>query len=125
MNTAIQTSRTMLTLNGTTYRMDFDLGALAGAERVYKQRFNQPSDTFQIITEIFEAQTSAIMALAYGAMLSAGEKLSWEHFSKDIFTFENFDTIANAVADAVGEMFGESEHDGEGDEKNAHSRGEN
>lgn len=122
---AIQTARTMVTLNGTAYRMDFDLGALAGAERVYKQKFGQPIDTYQIISEIFEAQTSAIMALAYGALLSAGEKLSWEHFSKDIFTFENFDTIANAVADAVGEMFGEPGEGDEDDEKNAPSRGAN
>lgn len=125
MNTAIQTTRAVVTLNGTTYRMDFDLGALAGAERVYKQRFGQSSDTYQIISDIFEVQTSAIMALAYGAMLSAGEKLSWEHFSKDLFTFENFDTIANAVADAVGEMFGSAEDADEDDPKNGSSRGEN
>ena len=124
MNAAIQTSHAVLDLNGKIYKMDFDLGALAGAERVYKQRFGQPSDTYQIISEIFEVQTSAIMALAYGALLSAGEKLSWEHYSKDIFTFENFDTIANAVADAVGEMFGEPGDSDEDDEKNAPSRGE-
>lgn len=123
MNASIKTSHTMLDLNGKTYQMDFDLGALAGAERVYKQRFGQPCDTYQIISEIFEVQTSAIMALAYGAMISGGEKLSWENFSKNIFTFENFDAIANAVADAVGEMFGEPGDGDEDDEKNAYSRG--
>ena len=123
MSLAIRATSTVLEINGRTYKMDFDMAALAGAERVYRQRFGQQSDTFQIISELFEAQTSAIMALAYGALTSAGEKLAWEHFSKDMFTFENYDAIANAVADAVGEMFGEAEDAEEDDAKNAPSRG--
>ena len=121
---AIRAASSVLELNGRTYKLDFDLGALAGAERVYRKHFGQSVTTYDIISEIFEAQTSAIMALAYGALCSAGEKLAWEHFAKDIFTFENFDAIAEAVADAVGEMFGDGdEAEAEEDPKNASSRG--
>ena len=121
---AIHAASSVLKLNGRTYKLDFDLGALAAAERVYRRHFGQSATTYDIISEIFEAQTSAIMALAYGALCSAGEKLAWEHFAKDIFTFDNFDAIAEAVADAVGEMFGDGdEAAAEDDPKNASSRG--
>ena len=123
MSAAIRAASTVLAINGRSYKMDFDLGALAAAERVYRQRYGETRDTYAIIADVFEVQTSAIMALAYGALTSAGEKLAWEHFAKDIFTFDNFDAISEAVAEGVAEMFGEAGDADEGDEKNAPSRG--
>ena len=114
----------MVRLGDKTWQMDFDMGALAMAEQVYRQRFGQTQTVYEIVEQIFEVQTSAIMALAYGALVSGGAKISWEQFAKEIFTFEHYDAIAGAVADGMGGMFGPDDGEaGEGDAKNGSSRG--
>lgn len=116
---------TMLELDGKTYKMDFDMMALAKAEQVCEQRFFEQLDTMQILAGLVQNKTRAIMALAYGALTSAGEKVTWERFAKEMFTFDNFEAIASAVADGVAAMFDADEEDPEASEKNADSRGAN
>lgn len=125
-NAAIRAASVILNLDGRAFKMDFDLMALSVAEMVYRQHYEQQIDTFGVIQQIFAVQTSAIMAMAYGAMVSAGEKIAWEDFAKRIFSFANFDAIANTVADGVGLMFADPNEDAdEDDPKNAPSRGAN
>lgn len=122
---SLKTSDTLLEINGKTYKMDFDMMALAKAEQVCEQRFFEPLDTMQILAGLVQNKTRAIMALAYGALTSAGERVTWEHFAKELFTFENFGAIAGAVADGVAAMFETGEKEPEASEKNADSRGGN
>lgn len=122
---SLKSSDAMLEINGKTYKMDFDMMALAKAEQVCEQRFYEQLDTMQILAGLVQNKTRAIMALAYGALTSAGEKVTWEHFAKEMFTFDNFEAIAGAVADGVAAMFETGEKESEASEKNAVSRGAN
>lgn len=119
----LKQANALLDINGKVYRMDFDMMALAKAEQICEQRFYEQLDTMQILAGLVQNKTRAIMALAYGALTSAGEKITWEHFTKEMFTFDNFESIAGAVADGVAAMFDSGEEDAEASEKNADSRG--
>lgn len=125
----MQARSAVITLqDGSTRRMDFDLGALAQAEGVYEDRYGRVVGIDIIIGELVQGRARALMALTYGAMLSAGEKLTWEQFSKSVYTFENYANLSNVVSDAVLAMMrsgdDEDEDDGDGS-KNAPSRGGN
>lgn len=123
MSASIRTTSAVIKINGTHYKMDFDLMALSVAEQVYSRQYGGTANTYLILAEIMQVQTSAIMALAYGAMISAGEKITWDEFAKGLFTFDNYDAISEAVADNVAAMLGDGDEGAEGDEKNASSRG--
>lgn len=108
--------------NGETYRMDFDMAALANAEGIFEDKFGKSVGVDAIIADLVQAKARAMMAFAYGAMLSAGEKITWEDFSKSVYTFENYNVLADAVTTALLRMM--RPEDGEGSaEKNADSRG--
>lgn len=111
--------------DGTVCRMDFDLGALAQAEGVYEDRFGRIAGIHEIIGELIQGRARALMAVTYGAMLSAGEKLTWEEFGKKIYTFENYDRLSEMITDEIAAMMrgGDDEDEEEGDSKNAPSRG--
>lgn len=109
--------------DGKTYKMDFDMGALANAECVYEQRFGKLAGVNEIIADLVQAKAHAMMAVAYGAMISAGEKITWEHFCKSIYTFANYSRLTEMVTEAMVAMMRSEEEPEEGGEKNAHSRG--
>jgi hypothetical protein len=111
--------------DGTVCRMDFDLGALAHAEGVYEEHFGRIAGIHDIIGELIQGRARALMAITYGAMLSAGEKLTWDDFGKKIYTFENYDRLSETISDEIAAMMrgGDDEEDEEGDSKNARSRG--
>lgn len=102
----IKSPARVIELNGATYRMDFDMEALAQAEQVYADHFGKPeANVNQIMTDLFAAKMSAVMAFCYGAMISAGEKVTWEDFSKRIFNFDNFVPVFKIVSAAIEGMF--------------------
>ena len=108
--------------DGKTYRMDFDMAALANAEGIFEDKFGKSVGVDAIIADLVQAKARAMMAFAYGAMLSAGEKITWEDFAKSVYTFENYNALADAVTTALLRMM--RPEDGEGSaEKNADSRG--
>lgn len=125
----MQARSAVITLqDGSTRRMDFDLGALAQAEGVYEDRYGRAVSIDIIIGELVQGRARALMALTYGAMLSAGEKLTWEQFAKSVYTFANYASLSNVVSDAVLVMMrsGDDEDEDSGDgSKNAPSRGGN
>ena len=126
----MQARSAVITLqDGSTRRMDFDLGALAQAEGVYEDRYGRVVGIDIIIGELVQGRARALMALTYGAMLSAGEKLTWEQFSKSVYTFENYAHLSSVVSDAVLAMMRSGDDEEDGDDgngsKNAHSRGGN
>lgn len=111
--------------DGKRYKMDFDMGALANAECAYEQHFGKAVGVNAIIADLVQAKAHAIMAFAYGAMVSAGEAITWEHFCKSVYTFANYQKLTDAVTEALVLMMRSDEEPEEGGEKNAHSRGAN
>lgn len=111
--------------DGKEYRMDFDMGALANAECAYEQHFGKAVSVNAIIADLVQAKAHAMMAFAYGAMLSAGEKITWEHFCKSVYTFENYQKLADVVSEGLTAMMRTDDEPEEGEGKNAHSRGAN
>lgn len=109
--------------DGTTRRMEFDMGAFAHAENAYELHFGKCVNVNVIIGELARQQMRSVMAMAYGAMISAGEKLTWEQFAKGVFTYADSLTLTDAVANAVLKMYRGNDGGGEGDEKNVNSRG--
>ena len=111
--------------DGKTYKMDFDMGALANAECVYEQRFGKAVGVNVIIGDLVQAKAHAMMAFAYGAMLSAGEAITWERFCKSVYTFENYQKLTDIVSEAMVQMMRTDDEPEEGEGKNVHSRGAN
>lgn len=108
------------------YKMDFDMGALANAECVYDQHFGKAVGVDAIIRDLIHGKACAVMAFAYGAMISAEEKVTWKQFCESVFTFANYQKLTDVVSDALTEMMKtDEETPEEGDEKNALSRGAN
>lgn len=115
----LKTNARVIKINGRSYRMDFDMEALSQAEQVYFTHYGRNVNISEIIKELSEVKMSAVMALAYGALISAGNTIEWRTFSKEIFNFTNFDKVFDVVEEAVRAMF-ESPADGSGsaDSKN-------
>lgn len=98
---AMHTNSQIVTIKGKEYRMDFDPQALSIAEQIYLTRFEREVNVGVIIAELFSAKLAAVMAFAYGAMRSAGEKISWEQFSKELFTFGDYDPVFDATLSGI------------------------
>lgn len=112
--------------DGAKYRMDFDMGALANAECVYEQHFSKAVGVDVIIRDLVSGKAHAVMAFAYGAMMSAEEKVTWKQFCESVFTFANYQKLTDTVSEALMGMMRIDEDDApeaEEDEKNGHSRG--
>ena len=108
--------------DGKSYRMDFDMGALANAEGIYESKFGKIVGVDVIIGELVYGMARATMAFAYAALISADEKLTWEEFGKNIYTFENYNVLMDAVTEGLAAMM-RSDGDTEDDSKNVDSRG--
>ena len=96
----------ILKIGDKTYRLSFDMLALSHAEQVYLQAYGVHSNCGHIVAELSHGSATALMAMTYGAMRSAGEKMTWEQFAREIFTFEHFDAVYEVVSDALCEMLG-------------------
>ena len=72
-----KTQSAIVTLqDGKTYKADFDMGALANAEMAYERYFGKKMGVNDIVTELVGSGTRAMMSFMYGAMISAGEKIT-------------------------------------------------
>lgn len=109
--------------DGKSYRMDFDMATLANAEGIYESKFGKIVGVDVIIGELVSGMARAVMAFAYAALISAGEKMTWEEFGKTIYTFENYNVIMDIVTEGLAAMM-RTDNESEGDEKNGDSRGE-
>lgn len=105
----------VLELNEKAYKLDFDMQAFSYAEQVYREQFDRDVNVAVIIRELFDVKMSAVMAFCYGAMRSGGEAVTWQDFSKHIFTYSNFDTVFDVVAGAIEELFASDGEDAEGE----------
>ncbi len=119
---SMRTNSRAIKIGDCTYKLDFDMQALSQAEQVYATRFGRDVNVATIVEDLFQVKMSAVMAFAYGALLSAGEKVSWNVFSKEIFTYEHFDEVFNEVSAAIKSLFAvnneETTEPATGDSKN-------
>lgn len=122
MSCAMRVNPRMVKIGEKTYRMEFDMQALSIAERVYMDHYHVRSNVGHVLAELSQGSLAALMALSYGALVSGGEKMAWETFAKDVFTWEYFDSLYEQVEKAVCEMMGFEEDDNppqaEANEKN-------
>ena len=115
----MKTNARIIKIDGRSYRMDFDMEALSQAEQVYFTHYGRNVNISEIIKELTEVKMSAVMALAYGALISAGNNIEWRTFSKEIFNFTNFENVFDVVEEAVRAMFENPTADsGSADSKN-------
>lgn len=106
--------------NGKNYGMTFDLMALAEAEQAYKRQYGEQINAYGIIAELTGGSLSALMAAAYGAMRSAGEKMAWDTFARHVFPARDVDWWTETVSGGLVSLFGGSADDdaAEGGAKN-------
>ena len=109
----MRVNQRVLELNGKAYKLDFDMQAFSYAEQVYKAQFDRDVNVAEIIRDLFDVKISAVMAFCYGAMRSGGAAITWQEFSKHIFTYSNFDTVFDVVAGAIEELFASDGEDAE------------
>lgn len=109
--------------DGKSYRMTFDMATLANAEGIYESRFGKTVGVDVIIGEMVSGMARSVMAFAYAALMSAGEKLTWEQFGKNVYTFENYQSLTDMITEGLAAMMRTGEET-EGDSKNVDSRGE-
>lgn len=116
----MKTNNRVLEIGGRTLRLDFDHQALCYAEQTYATQYGRDVNVAEIIRELYGMKSSALSAFVYGALRSAGEKVSWEEFSKKVFTYAHFDAVMDVALEAIQALFAPGEGDpAEGDtEKN-------
>ncbi len=116
----IKPKRITMDIGGKPRNMDFDHMMMAAAEQAYEGIGGAVVSANAIISRAVAGQVGAIMALAYGALKSAGEKISWQLFAKEIFPKMDEDWWTETVSDGLLAMFGSTEENTETDkaEKN-------
>lgn len=95
-------------LNGKEYGLNFDCMCLAYAEDVYGQVYGREVNVGRVIVDLLNGKLQAVMAFTYGALKCAKPELSWETFSKNIFTFENYNQLQPIVEKAIMYIMGSS-----------------
>lgn len=110
----LRTNNRTVEIGGITYKLDFDMQALSFAEQLYLDYYGRDVNVSEIIRELFGMKASALSAFIFGAMRSAGEKVTWEEFSKRIFTYGNFDVMMDVATDAIGALLAPGGETGNG-----------
>ena len=100
----LRTNSAVVEIGGTAYQLDFDPQALSFAEQVYEDEYDKDVNAAVIIQEVFSAKMSAVSAIIYGALRSAGNKILWKAFTKTIFTYDHFDTLLDAAMRGIDSM---------------------
>ena len=102
---SLRSSRRTITIAGKEYTLDFDMLTLSHAEMVYDKEYGKKgANVQQIFADLFEQSTTAVMALGYAALTSAGTKISWEKFAKDLFTWDSVEDWNTAVCEGIADM---------------------
>ena len=76
-----------LELDGVTYPLAFDNGAMRVAEDVYEIQYRRSLNFAEIVKQLAAGKLGAVMAVLYGALLSGvkdttGEPMTWDEFSE-------------------------------------------
>lgn len=98
-------------IGGKTYRLDFDMLAMSHAEAVYARQFGIAANVQVIMGDMFGQKSTAVMALAYGALTSAGNKIAWDTFAKGLYTWTTLEKWNEIVVRGVADMMPEPAED--------------
>ena len=77
-----------LELDGVTYPLAFDNGAMRVAEDVYEIQYRRSLNFAEIVKQLAAGKLGAVMAVLYGALLSGmkggsdAEPMTWDEFSE-------------------------------------------
>ena len=97
---------TEIVMDGTVYQLRFDLNCFRIAEDIYADEYQKEKNFAEIALELTRGRLSAIMAVFYAAIRSAGNALSWQAFC-GTFKLTDIpgvkDALIQAVADALPE----------------------
>lgn len=105
-------------IGGKTYRLDFDMLTMSHAEAVYARQFGMTANVQSIMADMFAQKSTAIMALAYGALTSAGNRMAWDTFAKGLYNWQTLEKWNTVVVQGVADMMpdpAEDENNGDDD----------
>lgn len=106
-------------LGDKKYTILFDMRAYAETEQVYYLQYGRRCNCGEIILDMLNGMTSALLALTYGALRSGGAKMQYTTFAQDIVKRKDsgslFEVVERALIDSMGL---EDAADATGDEKN-------
>lgn len=106
-------------LKGKKYTLLFDMAAFAMAEQTYYLEYGRKCNCGEIIVEMLDGMTSALLALTYGALRSGGEKISYNAFVNEVFTYGQYDMLMDVVEKALYQAMGaEDAPETDGEAKN-------
>ena len=98
--------RITVDIGGKARNMDFDHLMMATAETAYERIGGAAVNAGGIISRAVAGQIGAIMALGYAALYSAGEKISFQTFAKEIFPSMDMDWWTETVSDGLLALLG-------------------
>ena len=116
----LRSNSQVITIGDKAYKLDFDMLTMSHAEAVYASQFGMNANVQIILADLFTQKSTAVMALAYGALCSAGYKIAWNTFSKNMYTWQTLEDWNVVVAQGVADMMpdpAENEDNGEDSEK--------
>lgn len=104
----LRSARRTIRIADKEYTLDFDMLTLSQAEVIYATKYGMKgANVQQIFSDLFEQSTAAVMALGYAALTSAGSKISWEVYAKELFTWESEADWNTAVCEGIADMLPE------------------
>jgi len=93
-------------LGGKRYQLLFDMAAFACAEQVYYMEYGRKCNCGEIIIDMLDGLTSALMALTYGALRSGGAGMSYRQFAQEIMTYTQYDALFDVAEKALIQAMG-------------------
>lgn len=103
-----------LELDGTEYPLAFDMTAFRVAEDVYELQYKRNANFAEITQWLGQGKMGAIMAMLYGALIGAGNEITWAQFAKS-FKLDSLpgvrEILEKGVKDALPQVTEEDKKD--------------
>lgn len=103
-----------LELDGQEYPLAFDMTAFRVAEDVYEYQYNRNANFAEITQWLGQGKIGAIMAVLYGALIGAGNEITWAQFAK-AFRLDSLpgvrEMLEKGVRDALPQVTEEDKKD--------------
>lgn len=100
-------------LGGKDYACRFDMLAFSYAEQAYEQAFDESRNFAELIDMMTHSRLGALMCLFYGAIRSAGAKMTWEAFAEG-FKLTSVPAVRERLAEMISDALPDPEADAAG-----------